>query len=43
MPVILALADVVVKLGLAGLIHRVAKLRTAENVRAGVDIHHESI
>ena len=43
MQVILTLADVIVKLGFAGLIHRVAKLRTAEDVRAGVDIHHESI
>ena len=41
--VILTVADVVVKLGFAGLIHRVAKLRTAEDVRAGEDIHHEAI
>lgn len=39
----LSVADVVVKLGFGTLIHRVAKLRTAEDVRAGVDIHPESI
>lgn len=37
------IADMVVKLGFAGLIHRVAKLRTAEDVRAGDDIHPEAI
>ncbi len=36
-------ADIVVKIGFGGLIHRVAKLRTAEDVRAGDDVHPESI
>ena len=31
------------KLGFSGLIHRAAKLRTAEDVRAGEDIHPEAI
>jgi bacteriorhodopsin len=39
----LCVADIVVKLGFSGLIHRAAKLRTAEDVRAGSDIHPESI
>ncbi len=39
----LCVADVGVKLGFGGLIHRVAKLRTAEDVRAGEDVHPESI
>lgn len=43
MIVVLTLADVTVKLVFAGRIHRVAKLRTAEDVRAGVDVHPESI
>ncbi|WP_213815331.1 bacteriorhodopsin [Glaciihabitans sp. dw_435] len=43
MQVALSLADVIVKLGFGGLVHRIAKLRTAEDVRAGVDIHAESI
>ena len=37
------LADLIVKVGFAGMIHRVAKLRTAEDVRAGVDVHPEAI
>ncbi len=37
------IADLTVKVGFAGLVHRVAKLRTAEDVRAGVDVHPESI
>lgn len=41
--IIFTVADVVIKLGFAGLIHRVAKLRTAEDVRAGYDIHPEAI
>ncbi|SFH86721.1 rhodopsin [Cryobacterium levicorallinum] len=41
--IILCTADIVVKLGFCGLIHRIAKLRTAEDVRAGVDIHTEAI
>jgi bacteriorhodopsin len=39
----LCVADVAVKIGFGGLIHRVAKLRTAEDVRAGNDVHPESI
>ena len=41
--VILCIADVTIKIGLGGLAHRVAKLRTAEAVRAGVEVHPESI
>ena len=41
--VTLCLADIAVKLGFSGLIHRAAKLRTAEDVRAGSDIHSEAI
>jgi bacteriorhodopsin len=41
--VALCLADVVIKIGFGGLVHRVAKLRTAEDVRAGDDVHPESI
>lgn len=37
------IADLTVKIGFAGLIHRVAKLRTAEDVRAGIDVHPEAI
>lgn len=40
---ILCATDVLVTIGFGGLIHRVAKLRTAEDVRAGEDIHPESI
>ncbi|MEF2978026.1 bacteriorhodopsin [Subtercola sp. YIM 133946] len=36
-------SDVVVKLGFSTQTHRVAKLRTAEDVRAGDDVHPESI
>lgn len=43
MQIALCVADVVVKIGFGGLIHRVAKLRTAEDVRAGDDVHPESI
>lgn len=43
MQVVLCVADVVVKIGFGGLIHRIAKLRTAEDVRAGDDVHPESI
>ena len=39
----LCTADVVLKIGFGELIHRVAKLRTAEDVRAGEDVHPESI
>jgi bacteriorhodopsin len=39
----LCTADVAVKIGFGTLIHRVAKLRTAEDVRAGDDVHPESI
>ena len=41
--VLLCTTDIVVKLGFGGLIHRVAKLRTAEDVRAGVDVNGEAI
>jgi len=41
--VTLCIADIVVKLGFSGLVHRAAKLRTAEDVRAGDDIHPEAI
>ncbi|MET4783691.1 bacteriorhodopsin [Glaciihabitans sp. UYNi722] len=41
--VTLCVADVLVKIGFGGLIHRVAKLRTAEDVRAGDDVHSEAI
>ena len=37
------LTDVTIKLGFASLVHRIAKLRTAEDVRAGIEIHSESI
>ncbi|MHC5795665.1 bacteriorhodopsin [Lacisediminihabitans sp. FW035] len=43
MQVALCVTDVVVKIGFGGLIHRIAKLRTAEDVRAGDDVHPESI
>ncbi|MCU1476942.1 MAG: hypothetical protein JWQ64_1635 [Subtercola sp.] len=43
MQIALCTADVVVKIGFGTLIHRVAKLRTAEDVRAGDDVHPESI
>ncbi|MDF2442770.1 MAG: hypothetical protein JWR01_973, partial [Subtercola sp.] len=33
----------IIKLGFSTLTHRVAKLRTAEDVRAGDDVHPESI
>lgn len=43
MQIALCVTDVLVKIGFGGLIHRVAKLRTAEDVRAGADVHPESI
>lgn len=43
MIIVLTLSDVTIKLLFAGRIHRVAKLRTAEDVRAGIDVHPESI
>ena len=39
----LCATDVLVKIGFGGLVHRVAKLRTAEDVRAGDDVHPEAI
>jgi bacteriorhodopsin len=39
----LCVADVAIKLGFGGLTHRVAKLRTAEDVRNGEDVHPEAI
>lgn len=41
--VALCLADILVKVCFGGLTHRIAKLRTAEDVRAGEDVHPESI
>jgi len=41
--VTLCVADAVVKIGFGGLVHRVAKLRTADDVQAGRDVHPESI
>jgi bacteriorhodopsin len=41
--IILCAADVMVKIGFGGLTHHAAKLRTAEDVRAGDDVHHEAI
>ncbi|MEA9986406.1 bacteriorhodopsin [Subtercola sp. RTI3] len=43
MQIALCVADVTIKIGFGTLIHRVAKLRTAEDVRAGDDVHPESI
>lgn len=43
MQIALCATDVIVKIGFGGLIHRIAKLRTAEDVRAGEDVHPESI
>ena len=39
----LCVADVSIKIGFGELVHRVAKLRTAEDVRSGEDVHPESI
>ncbi len=41
--VILCITDIVVKVGFSTIIHDVAKLRTAEDVRAGEDLHPEAI
>jgi hypothetical protein len=41
--VALCVTDVVVKVGFGALIHRIGMLRTAEDVRAGDDIHPEAI
>jgi hypothetical protein len=43
MQVAFTVSDVVVKILFGNLILRVAKLRTAEDVRAGEDVHPESI
>jgi len=43
MHVAFSLGDIMVKVAFGGLVHRVAKLRTAEDVRAGNEIHNESI
>lgn len=43
MQVALAVADIVAKIWFGGVLHRVAKLRTAEDVRAGRDVHPEAI
>jgi bacteriorhodopsin len=39
----LSITDILIKIGFGTLIHSVAKLRTAEDVRAGDDVHEESI
>lgn len=41
--IVLCTADVIIKIGFGNIVHRVAKLRTAEDVRAGDDVHAESI
>ena len=41
--IVLCVTDMTVKVAFGGLLWRVAKLRTAEDVRAGEDIHPESI
>ncbi|WP_166791776.1 bacteriorhodopsin [Cryobacterium frigoriphilum] len=38
-----SVADIFVKVIFCGLVHRVAKLRTAEDVRSGLDVHPEAI
>lgn len=38
-----SVADIFVKVVFCGLVHRIAKLRTAEDVRAGLDVHPEAI
>ena len=43
MQVAYSVADVVAKVGFGLLIHKVAKLRTAEDVAAGVDTHPEPV
>jgi hypothetical protein len=43
MQVAYSVTDVVAKVGFGLLIHKVAKLRTAEDVRAGVDTHPEPV
>ena len=43
MQIALCVADVTIKIGFGTLIHRVAKQRTAEDVRAGIDVHPESV
>jgi bacteriorhodopsin len=43
MQIALCSADIVVKVVFGGLTHRLAKLRTAEDVRAGSDVHPEAI
>jgi bacteriorhodopsin len=43
MQVAYSLADVVAKVGFGVLVHKVAKLRTAEDVLAGVDTHPEPV
>ncbi|MEB0303469.1 hypothetical protein, partial [Mucilaginibacter sp. 5C4] len=41
--IMLTVADIVAKIWFGGVLHRVAKLRTAEDVRAGRDVHPEAI
>lgn len=39
--VLLSVADIIAKIGFGALIHKVAKLRTAEDVAAGIDTGHD--
>lgn len=41
--IVMCCADMTVKLGFGAIVHRIAKLRTAEDVRAGDDVHGEAI
>jgi len=41
--VVFSTADIIVLVGVGEFIHQVAKLRTAEDVRAGIDVHPEAI
>ncbi len=43
MQVILSAADIVAKVGYGAMIHKIAKLRSAEDVRAGVDTLPEAL
>ena len=41
--VALSVADIIAKVGFGALIHKLAKLRTAEDVRTGEDVHPEAV
>jgi len=43
MQVVLSFADIAAKVGFGALIHKVAKVRTADDVRTGVDRHPEAV